>query len=48
MATEGHSFMFGGSKKRSTLVEEKVVLYNKFNFLAFPEKTQKPQDKKYC
>jgi len=26
MPTEGHYFMFGGTKKRSTLVEEKVIL----------------------
>jgi len=26
MPSEGHSFMFGGTKKRCTLVEEKVIL----------------------
>jgi len=26
MPTEGHSFMFGGTKKRSTLVDEKLLL----------------------
>jgi len=25
MPTEGHSFMFGGTKKRMTLVEEKII-----------------------
>lgn len=25
MPTEGHAFMFGGTKKRCTLVEEKVI-----------------------
>ena len=27
MPTEGHAFMFGGTKKRSTLTEEKVIYF---------------------
>jgi hypothetical protein len=47
MATEGHAFMFGGTKKRSTLVEEKIILYNLFNKLASLEKTQRLLVKKF-
>jgi hypothetical protein len=27
MVSEGHYFMFGGTKKRSTLVEEKIIYF---------------------
>lgn len=45
MATEGHSFMFGGTKKRSTLVEEKIIQYFFINF-SFPrEDADAPRQK---
>ena len=45
MPTEGHSFMFGGTKKRMTLVEEKIIQYF-YNNYSFPrEDAASPRNK---